>query len=127
MSVPSSSFSLNHPFRVPDRRFRRAKDLVTSNRPTSRRHDDADTIELGHFLRAEHRSQDDKSRALLERRWPALCIAALIAASDVPRRWELDARLLGGQSDENVAVACGMTPEAVRCYETVHFNVRDRL
>jgi hypothetical protein len=46
-------------------------------------------------------------------------------ASDL--RWEVEARLLSGQTDEEIAKLTSASPEVIDLYEKVFFNVRDRL
>jgi hypothetical protein len=44
-----------------------------------------------------------------------------------PLRWEVDARILAGQSDEEVAAATVIPADAVAAYEHAFFDVRRRL
>lgn len=44
-----------------------------------------------------------------------------------PNRHVVEARILAGQSNEEIANLCALTPEAVEYYEQTFFNVRDRL
>ena len=65
-------------------------------------------------------------------RWWSICLTSIIAhclyhAADVERRQILEARLLTGESDEEIARRFDIAPDAVNCYEKLFFNVRDRL
>jgi hypothetical protein len=59
----------------------------------------------------------------------AIDAAALEAAYEVftgdgPTRWELEARLLAGQSDAEIGARCGLSDDAISAYEAVFFTVR---
>jgi hypothetical protein len=41
--------------------------------------------------------------------------------------WEVQARVLAGQTDAEVAMACGLTPGAVGRFEVLFFAVREKL
>jgi len=62
--------------------------------------------------------------------WPeyqALLDARAIWRAGGPPRWELEARLLAGQSDEEIASRFGIEPGTVGKYERLFFEVRQRL
>lgn len=46
---------------------------------------------------------------------------------DNPSRWLLEARILAGQSDDEIAGKLGVDRRTVAAYEALFFNVRDRL
>lgn len=50
----------------------------------------------------------------------------LYTAAD-SQRWEIEARLLAGESDERIAEVTGTSPEVVATYESLFFAVRERL
>jgi len=54
----------------------------------------------------------------------ALAVAHKVFVEDGPQRWELEARLLAGQTDAMIAERCGLTAETVAVYEATFFNVR---
>lgn len=45
----------------------------------------------------------------------------------VPTKWAVEAHILAGESDEEIAQKLGTDPAIVAAYEAVFFNVRDRL
>jgi len=47
--------------------------------------------------------------------------------SDTPVQWELEARLLAGQSDMGIAASMGIPAAVVTAFEKHFYNVRDRL
>jgi hypothetical protein len=49
------------------------------------------------------------------------------AEKDGPSLWELKARILAGQTDEEIGALCALAPETVHWFEALHFCVRDRL
>ena len=58
--------------------------------------------------------------------------AAIEAAHELaqladPRRWQIEARLVGGQSDAEIAAICGLTPDVISWFEALHFSVRRSL
>ena len=70
----------------------------------------------------------DAGRQELARALPDLDSAyRLHRHSDCMARGLVEARLLAGQSFEETAAACGLTADAVRAYEALHFWVRHRL
>jgi hypothetical protein len=44
--------------------------------------------------------------------------------ADGLNRWELEARLLAGQTDAEISARCGLPADAVAIYETIFFHVR---
>ena len=47
-----------------------------------------------------------------------------VFAGDEPGRWELEARILAGQSDAEIGARCGLPENVVSAYEAVFFDVR---
>jgi hypothetical protein len=47
--------------------------------------------------------------------------------SETPSRWEVEARLLAGQTDNEIALSTGLPPAVVAAFERFFFDVRDRL
>lgn len=110
-----------------DWRLQHARRLLENGcRSSSYRHD-PDLIALVQFLRAEARCHSDRDRVRLEQRWLALHAAQHLHISDGPLRFEVQARILAGQTDDEIAARCRLTPSAVHWFEAVFFNVRDRL
>ena len=57
----------------------------------------------------------------------ALDAAYKVFTEDGPQRWELEARLLAGQTDAMIAERCGLTEESVTWYESIYFSIRGSL
>ncbi len=58
---------------------------------------------------------------------PELVAAHQLYQSQSPSRWEVEARILAGQADDEVALSTGHPPAVVAAFERFFFNVRDRL
>ena len=79
------------------------------------------------YLAAAAAAHDEPEQAAVRHRWPWLAAAHAIVEQDGPRRWEVEAQLLAGQTDEAIGAQCDLPPDVVKCYETVFFSVRSRL
>jgi hypothetical protein len=44
-----------------------------------------------------------------------------------PTRWAIEAHILAGETDDEIAKKAGCTPETINAYEAVFFNVREKL
>src|SRR5262245_3261417 len=113
-----------HPLRKPGWRWLRAQVIVQQRLRLSQRFEDEPTIELARFLRAS--SQIDKSKACNKhpRRWGAVACALEVFRANNRQRWEVEARILGGQDDASVAKRVHLDAEAVQWYEVAFFDVR---
>jgi hypothetical protein len=119
--------SPHNPFRPPDGRWQLAALLLADNRCPSRT-DDAQTWLAWDFLKDLTACSTDADRALLTRRHPAVAGAyRVFTAAGSLRRAELEARLLAGQADEDIARRCCLTPEVVGAYHDFFYSVRPRL
>jgi hypothetical protein len=118
--------SLNF-FREVNWRWRRAQRIVNADLPISRSRDDTETILAARFLSALARCRTDKGRAHVEKTYLALHAAKRLNEADGPALWEIKARILADQTDDEIAAHCGLSPETVRWFEALHFCVRDRL
>jgi hypothetical protein len=58
---------------------------------------------------------------------PELMSAHQLYQNQSPSRWEVEARILAGQTDDEVAFATGLPPAVVAAFEEHFFNVRDHL
>ena len=59
--------------------------------------------------------------------YAALEAALALHEDDSPRQWEVRARLLAGQSDDEIAVRCKLQPSVVEWYATLFYDIRPRL
>jgi hypothetical protein len=89
--------------------------------------DDPAIVACAEYCRAMNAAEDDTEKAAVKRHWSTIAAAHEIAGQNDPRRWELEARLLARQTDDEISVRCGLPPEVVFCYEELFFNVRCRL
>lgn len=120
--------TLDSPFRPPNWRWQRAQALCHTNRPSSRLRDDVAVLKAREFLLAHEKCDDEWQLLALSERYPALYPAREIyARPEQGQRGELEARLLTGDTPEEVAASMGLSPELVRWYEQLFFQVRDRL
>lgn len=49
------------------------------------------------------------------------------AEDKIPTKWAVEAHILAGETDEEIAARLGTQPAVIAAYEAVFFNVRDRL
>jgi hypothetical protein len=116
------------PFRPVDWRARRCHYLVEQARCPSRGRDDQCTRQAWSFFRALARSDDDRQRGRLRRRHPDLAAAVeLRESADAFRRWEVEGRLLAGESFAAIAEKTSLTAGAVEAYACLYFDVLDGL
>ena len=111
------------PFLVPNWRFEDAQRLAKGEDPTWSR-DDPVVVQCLAYLNALANAHDDQERAAAEHRWPSLAAAHKIVQDNGPQRWEIEARLLVGQSDAEVAAKCNILPDVVSQYEPAFFSIR---
>ena len=76
------------------------------------------------YLDALANCTTDDERMVVQRRWPEISEARAIFNANNPRRWELEAYLLSGESDEEVAARFGLTPRTVATYVSLFFAMR---
>ena len=123
-------FAPPNPFLPPDWRWGLARLLKTGAR-APRRYEPASDPWVGRareFLAAVGGDGDDVSEADPVRRDPEVHGAyALRSGADGRLRWAVEARLLAGQTDAEVAARCGVPAEVVAAYERLFFDVRDKL
>jgi hypothetical protein len=113
--------------RHPAWRWRRCGHLLEHGRRPLRK-DDETTREAWRFRRALEGCRDDKDRKQLIREVPDLVEAhSVFTAAEPLRRWELEARLLAGQSDQAIALQMGLSPAGVAAYHSMYFEVRPHL
>jgi len=62
-----------------------------------------------------------------ETRFPTIHAARQLYETDGLDRGEIEARILAGQSDDEIAERCGVSPQLVSVYETLFFAVRRHL
>jgi len=125
-------FEKFNPFRRPDWRMDRVLQMVDRmpNPGRSTKRDDDYVKGLRNFM-LRYRAYDDAARNQLGYENPGLFWAYQIhdRREDDGKRKAImvEARILAGQTDEQIADELGTVPGVVHWYEKVFFNVRDRL
>jgi hypothetical protein len=117
------------PTRRPQWRLDYVMELI-GNRPRPRpprRCSDDQYIQAYYRLVTEYDTTDERRREVLEYLPHIYQAHCLYHSADAERRQILEARLLTGESDEEIARHFGTTAEVVESYEKLFFNVRDRL
>jgi hypothetical protein len=120
-----------NPLRSACWRLERVRELIDAHprpRPPSRKNDDAYVRTYYNFLLKIRSADSDDWRATLSTKQPALFQAHCGYWSlDLKQRAILEAHILTGETDAQIAQRTGMLPKAVECFEALFFNVRDRL
>lgn len=107
------------PFCKPDWRWRRATRLVDEHRPYLPRRDDEATGRCMTYLRDRARGGD------LGRRYPDLHSAHELHVAGGDNRLLVEARMLAGQSDNQIACLTGLTQGVVAAFHDSFYDVRD--
>src|SRR5262245_56926215 len=94
------------PLRRVDWRWRYAQALVGAGRRISRRRDDPAVIDVVRYLRALAQCHGTRECEVVRRRWPAISAANQLVEVGGERLWEVQARVLAGQSDAEIAKRC---------------------
>jgi hypothetical protein len=124
----STEFQSHNFFRPLDWRLVAAQRRLSGKRPRRRRHPlDPVVDRLTGILKAEANPKKSGKAAKLNTDRVAWRQAVQLRDAGGPLRLEVEARLLAGQSDEEIGALCRLSPEVVHWYEACLFNVRDRL
>jgi hypothetical protein len=128
-SLPSPSFSLYlDPLRPPDWRWQTALSIHGLVRHRRRRIRRADPEWLAPLVGvAEVLNPSGGRRRRTGMATPELIAAHRLYQSHSPIRWELEARILAGQTDAEIAVSLAIPPAVIAVFEQSFFDVRDRL
>lgn len=132
-------FSPRNPFRPVHWRWERAGLAVDGRLPLSRKRDDEWVRKAAKFRRKLAKCKDAFDQAYLAEEQPEVYWAHRL--HDVVKydgddqaqdyrcgiKYEVEARILAGESDAAVAERAGLQPEDVAAYEKLFFNVRDDL
>ena len=126
MNLPlCASVQKSYPLRQPDWRWQRALAVVRGEDQLSRRHDDQWTGRAVEYLRKRDRPSVEEPQVTEQQE--DLDAAYKIAHTADRTQLELEARLLTGESFEQIASSMGIRPGVVEAFEAVFFNVQDRL
>src|SRR5262245_36208696 len=124
-STTGLSYQTHNLLRSVDYRWREALRAVATGVDGPPRHD-PETIAAIAYLRELALGEKGDPPDMLDRRWPGLPAAHRLRGDDGPLRWEVQARILSGQTDDEIATRCGLALETVRWFESLFFTVRDR-
>jgi hypothetical protein len=114
------------PWKDPAWRWHRSGYLLDHGRHPLRQDDEA-TRQAWRFRRALTQCRTDADREQLAQDYPGLAEAYGVYTGEPPKRWELEARLLGGDPDVTVAARCGLSAAAVAAYHATFYEVRPHL
>jgi hypothetical protein len=127
------SASKNNPRRAPHWRWLRAVEIDGGGRSARKSIDGPDGyVWIRRALRVKRRVEQAGNR-------PDALYAAMLRDEDIfwahsmwvddkmPTRWAIEARVLAGESDEEIAQKLGTTPEIVAAYVNVFFDAREKL
>lgn len=118
-------YQTHNPFRTPDWRWQRAHQLHTSGATLSRRRDDIETITAARFLAVSTGGRPTKTPSA--HACAAIAGARAFQEEGTTSTWEIQARLLAGQTDNEIAPMFRVEPETIQWFEALFFNVRDHL
>lgn len=113
--------------RSPAWRWERAQSLVSAGRYATPRRDDDWTRQAVHFLRDAGRCRRAKQLAKLARNHPDVFAARRLHEQGGDAVLEAQARLLAGQTVEDIARLTDLPSSVIGCYELLFYNVTDRL
>lgn len=126
MAPPSVSQYWEFAFHRPvDWRFRRAQELFSQGRRSSKRYDDNITLRVLSFLRAASRQRTGSTFAKL--RYPDLFEAHRLHVEEPKIRLVLEARILAAQDPAEITSHTGIPHKVVQAYEDTFFIVRKYL
>lgn len=108
-------------------RFQDATNLAADKRMKWAHADDSLVGDCAAYLQAVDSATTGRERVAVRARWPLIHAASELANDTGLRRVEIQARLLAGQTDEQIAERCRVQPEVVACFEKLYFSVRHRL
>jgi hypothetical protein len=132
-SLSKTASCRNSLARAPHWRWLRAVEIDGGGKNTSRKIDGADGFRwirraLRMKRRYDHFSGDPASfHSLMLRDEDMFWAHAMWADDKSNTRWIVEARVLAGESDEDIAQKVGTTPEIIAAYVNVFFDVREKL
>jgi len=123
----------DNPLRAPNWRWLRAVEVDAAGPRPSKRRDGEDGfpwIRRAIRLKRRHALNANRPNALyaLAQADSELFWAHSIWANEkAPTRWAIEARILAGEADADIAKKIGCSPDIITAYESVFFNVREKL
>lgn len=120
----SPQYNAFNPFRAPDWRWQRVRELLAIGGRAGRYDDDHVRTALA-YGRALARAQSNAARTHVRLASPDLTAARRIYEEAGATRDELESRLLASQPDVEIAAAMDVPDRAIASYENLYFAVRD--
>lgn len=123
----------DNPRRAPNWRWLRAVEIDSGGPRASRAIDGADGFEwIRRAIRLKRRFEQANNRpaaiyALLQRDRDLFWAHSIWAEDKAPTRWGIEARVLAGETNEEIAAKVGTSPAVIAAYEQVFFDVREKL
>ena len=121
------------PKRAPHWQWLRAVEIDQGGRAASRRLDGpAGFINIRRALRLKRHydragSNPDRLYALMLRDEPLFWAHSMWRNDKEPMRWTVEARVIAGETDEEIAEKLGVETAVVQAYNDIFFNVREKL
>ncbi len=115
-----------NPFKPLDWRWQRALQLLAP-KTRRRRWDDGGVVRAGSFCKVLARVHGDSRHPRLVRGHPEVLGAYNLRQGNPHDSSEIEARLLAGQSDEEIGDRIGVPPAVIDLYEQLFYEVRHRL
>lgn len=121
------------PRRAPNWRWLRAVQIDAGGRRPARAFDGPSGFEwIRRAVRLKRRFEQASNRpdaiySLLARDSDMFWAHSLWSEDKAPTRWGIEARILAGESDEEIADRVGTTPSIIAAYNNVFFDVREKL
>jgi hypothetical protein len=115
------------PFQDPSWRWKRTGYLLDQGQQPLWKLDDDCTREAWLFRQALEHCRTDANREQLASDYRGFAEAHGVYTGESLKRWELEARLLAGQSDEAIAARCDLSTAAVVAYHSAFYEVRPHL
>jgi hypothetical protein len=123
--ISVADYNSSNPLRPVDWRYRAAAERVASGLAFPRRDWDRETLETAYYLAGLRRGEAPRRLAA---DFPELHIAlAIYQDRQRGHRWALEARLIAGIETASVATSLGVAPAVITTYQSVCFDVDDRL
>lgn len=123
----------DNPRRAPNWRWLRAVEIDGGGPRPSRAIDGAEGFEwIRRAIRLKRRFEQANNRpaaiyALLQRDRDLFWAHSIWADDKAPTRWGIEARILAGETNEEIAHKVGTAPEVIDAYARVFFDVREKL
>ena len=123
----------NSPRRAPNWRWLRAVQIDGGGKRASRTVDGPDGFAwIRRAVRLKRRFEQANNRpdaiyALLERDSDLFWAHSMWSEDKAPTRWGIEARIIAGETDEEIAERVGVSPSVISAYANVFFDIRDKV